>query len=142
MEDSLTILWDVVSALHDSGWAEDGLPQSIVRLWKIPIIEEKLTNLSSLSLPEEVVASDTIPVELTNMGACELISCSGMTDDGTTRYVCTLLETLKRSHRILFRLALCVVSLVMGCKFDAHTLLVMCTYRFQFTANAVYEQPR
>lgn len=85
MEDSLAILWDVVSALHDSGWHEEDLPQSIPRLWKKPVVEEKLVNLSSLSLPEEVVAADTIPMELTRMGACELAACSGMTDDGTAR---------------------------------------------------------
>lgn len=87
MEDSLSILWDVVSALHDSGWPEEDLPHSIPRLWKKPVVEEKLLNLSSLSLPEEVVAADTIPVELTRMGACELAACSGMTDDGTARCV-------------------------------------------------------
>lgn len=84
MEDSLAILWDVVGALHDGGWQEDDLPQSIPRLWKKPVVEEKLVNLSSLSLPEEVVAADTIPVELTRMGACELAACSGITDDGTS----------------------------------------------------------
>lgn len=84
MEDSLAVLWDVVGALHDGGWQEDDLPQSIPRLWKKPVVEEKLVNLSSLSLPEEVVAADTIPVELARMGACELAACSGVTDDGTS----------------------------------------------------------
>lgn len=29
VEDSLAILWDVVSALHDGGWHEDDLPKAI-----------------------------------------------------------------------------------------------------------------
>lgn len=85
IEDSLSILWDVVSALHDSGWHEDDLPRAILRLWKASTIEPRLSNLSSLSLPEDFVATDTIPVELTSMGPCEVASCPGV-NVGTTRY--------------------------------------------------------
>lgn len=85
VEDSLAILWDVVSALHDSGWHEDDLPQAILRLWKVSTIEPRLSNLSSLSLPEDFVAADTIPVELTSLGPCEIATSPGV-DVGTTRY--------------------------------------------------------
>lgn len=85
VEDSLSILWDVVSALHDSGWHEDDLPRAILRLWKASTIEPRLSNLSSLSLPEDFVAADTIPVELSSMGACEIAASPGV-DVGTTRY--------------------------------------------------------
>ena len=85
VEDSLVVLWDVVSALHDSGWQEDDLPKAIPRLWKSPTIEPKLSTLSSLSLPEDFVTSDTIPQDLTRMNACEVLSHSGM-GGGTTRY--------------------------------------------------------
>lgn len=85
VEDSLTILWDVVSALHDSGWHEDNMPRAILRLWKTSTIEPRLSNLSSLSLPEDFVSGDTIPVELTSMGPCEIASSPGV-DVGTTRY--------------------------------------------------------
>lgn len=84
VEDSLTILWDVVSTLHDSGWQEDGLPKAVPRLWKASAVESKLSNLSSLSLPEDFVAADTIPTELTRMGPCEVAASSGM-EGGTTR---------------------------------------------------------
>lgn len=84
VEDSLAILWDVVSALHDSGWHEDDMPRAILRLWKSSTIEPRLSNLSSLSLPEDFVTADTIPVELTSMGPCEISSSPGM-DVGTTR---------------------------------------------------------
>ncbi len=95
VEDSLSILWDVVSALHDSGWHEDDLPRTILRLWKASTIEPRLSNLSSLSLPEDFVATDTIPVELTSMGPCEVASCPGV-DVGTTRYEgsCRLVNNL------------------------------------------------
>lgn len=85
VEDSLAILWDVVSALHDKGWHEDDMPRAILRLWKTSTIEPRLSNLSSLSLPEDFVTADTIPVELTAMGPCEIASTSGV-DVGTTRY--------------------------------------------------------
>lgn len=88
VEDSLAILWDVVSALHDSGWHEDDMPRAILRLWKTSTIEPRLSNLSSLSLPEDFVTGDTIPVELTNMGPCEIASSPGL-DVGTTRYEAT-----------------------------------------------------
>lgn len=84
VEDSLTILWDVVSALHDGGWHEDDMPRAILRLWKTSTIEPRLSNLSSLSLPEDFVTADTIPVELTSMGPCEIASSPGV-DVGTTR---------------------------------------------------------
>lgn len=84
VEDSLAILWDVVSALHDSGWHEDDLPRAILRLWKVSTIEPRLSNLSSLSLPEDFVAADTIPVELTSLGPCEVATTPGV-DVGTTR---------------------------------------------------------
>lgn len=84
VEDSLAILWDVVSALHDSGWQEDDLPKAIPRLWKSSLVEQELSNLSSLSLPEDLVGSDTIPKALTRMGPCEAAACSGM-DVGSTR---------------------------------------------------------
>lgn len=85
VEDSLVILWDVVSTLHDGGWHEDDLPRAVPRLWKKSIVEPRLSNLSSLSLPEDFVAADTIPVELTSMGPCEVATSPGM-DVGTTRY--------------------------------------------------------
>eukprot|EP00752_Nemacystus_decipiens_P006113 g5514.t1 len=78
VEDSLTLLWDVVSALHDSGWHEDDMPRAILRLWKTSTIEPRLSNLSSLSLPEDFVTADTIPVELTSMGPCEIASSPGV----------------------------------------------------------------
>lgn len=84
VEDSLALLWDVVSALHDSGWHEDDLPRAILRLWKVSTIEPRLSNLSSLSLPEDFVAADTIPVELTSLGPCEVATRPGA-DVGTTR---------------------------------------------------------
>ena len=84
MEDSLAILWDVVSALHDSGWHEDDLPKAIPRLWKASIVEPRLSNLSSLSLPEDFVAADTIPIELSSLGPCEIAAFSGA-DGGTKR---------------------------------------------------------
>lgn len=84
MEDSLAILWDVVSALHDNGWQEDDLPKAIPRLWKASMVETKLSNLSSLSLPEDFIAADTIPIQLTCMGPCEVAACSG-TDGGSKR---------------------------------------------------------
>lgn len=85
VEDTLAILWDVVSALHDSGWHEDDLPRAVLRLWKTSTIEPRLSNLSSLSLPEDFVTADTIPVELTRMGPCEIASSPGV-DVGTKRY--------------------------------------------------------
>ena len=85
VEDSLTILWDVVSTMHDSGWHEDDMPRAILRLWKTSTIKPRLSNLSSLSLPEDFVTADTIPVELTSMGPCEIASSPGV-DVGTTRY--------------------------------------------------------
>lgn len=85
VEDSLTILWDVVSALHDGGWHEDDMPRAILRLWKTSTIEPRLSNLSSLSLPEDFVTADTIPVELASMGPCEIASSPGV-NVGTTRY--------------------------------------------------------
>ncbi|CBN78893.1 conserved unknown protein [Ectocarpus siliculosus] len=83
MEDSLSILWEVVSALHDSGWNEDDLPRATPRVWKTPTAEPRLSNLSSLSLPDDFVTSDTIPAELTGMGPCEMAACAGV-DVGTT----------------------------------------------------------
>lgn len=85
VEDSLVILWEVVSTLHDSGWHEGDLPRAIPRLWKKSIVEPRLSNLSSLSLPEDFVTADTIPVELTSKGPCEIATSPGM-DVGTTRY--------------------------------------------------------
>ncbi|CAM9524584.1 unnamed protein product, partial [Laminaria digitata] len=82
VEDSVAILWDVVSALHDGGWNEDDLPKAIPRLWKASIVEPRLSNLSSLSLPEDFVAADTIPVELSSLGPCEIAAFSG-SDGGT-----------------------------------------------------------
>lgn len=78
MEDSLASLWDVVSAIHDNGWQEDDLPRAILRLWKKPIVEERLANVSSLSLPDVVVAADTISTELTTKGPYEFIACCGV----------------------------------------------------------------
>lgn len=86
MEDSLSILWEVVSALHDSGWNEDDLPRATPRVWKTPTAEPRLSNLSSLSLPDDFVTSDTIPAELTGMGPCEMAACAGV-DVGTMRWV-------------------------------------------------------
>ncbi|CAM9491150.1 unnamed protein product, partial [Hapterophycus canaliculatus] len=83
IEDSLLILWDVVSALHDSGWHDDDLPRAIPRLWKKSIVDPRLSNLSSLSLPEDFITPDTIPVELTSKGPCEIATSQGM-DIGTT----------------------------------------------------------
>ncbi|CAM9489980.1 unnamed protein product [Scytosiphon promiscuus] len=83
VEDSLTVLWDVVSTLHDSGWHEDDSPRAIPRLWKKAIVEPRLSNLSSLSLPEDFVTADTIPVELTSKVPCEMATSPGM-DVGTT----------------------------------------------------------
>lgn len=80
----MAILWDVVSALHDSGWHEDDLPKAIPRLWKASIVEPRLSNLSSLSLPEDFVAADTIPVELSSLGPCEIAAFSSA-DAGTKR---------------------------------------------------------
>lgn len=102
VQDSLAILWDVVSALHDSGWHEDDLPRAILRLWKVATIEPRLSNLSSLSLPEDFFAADTIPVELTSLGPCEVVTSPGL-DVGTTRceYACCLdvkLSCRKCSH--------------------------------------------
>lgn len=77
MEDSLIMLWDVVSTLHDSGWHEDELPRAVPRLWKASTVESKLSNLSSLSLLEDFVAADTIPVYFTRMGPCEMIATAG-----------------------------------------------------------------
>lgn len=96
VEDSLAILWDVVSALHDSGWHEDDLPHAILRLWKVSTIEPRLSNLSSLSLPEDFVAADTIPVELTSLGPCEFATSPGV-DVGTTRC-----EQMQRRHVVFF----------------------------------------
>lgn len=79
------MLWDVVSGLHDNGWLEDDLPRAIPRLWKNSMVETKLANLSSLSLPEDFMGADTIPTELTRMGACQLLAFSGV-DGGTSRY--------------------------------------------------------
>lgn len=79
------MLWDVVSGLHDNGWQEDDLPRAIPRLWKNSMVEAQLANLSSLSLPEDFVAADTIPTELTRIGACQLLALSGV-DGGTSRY--------------------------------------------------------
>ncbi|CAM9745877.1 unnamed protein product, partial [Ectocarpus sp. 13 AM-2016] len=78
MEDSLSILWEVVSALHDSGWNEDDLPWATPRVWKTPTAEPRLSNLSSLSLPDDFVTSDTIPAELAGMGPCEMAACAGV----------------------------------------------------------------
>lgn len=85
VEDSLAILWDVVSTLHDSGWHEDDIPRAIPRLWKKSIVEPRLSNMSSLSLPEDFVTADTIPIEITKKGPCEVVTSPGM-DVGTTRY--------------------------------------------------------
>lgn len=87
VEDSLASLWDVVSALHDSGWQEDDLPKAIPRLWKASIVEPRLSNLSSLSLPEDFVTADTIPVELASLGPCEIAAFSSA-DAGTKRCEC------------------------------------------------------
>lgn len=86
MEDSLSILWEVVSALHDGGWNEDDLPRATPRVWKTPTAEPRLSNLSSLSLPEDFVTAETIPAELAGMGPCEIAACAGV-DVGTTRWV-------------------------------------------------------
>lgn len=86
MEDSLANLWELVSAIHDSGWHEDDLPRAVLRLWKKPMVEEKLANVSSLSLPDIVVAADTIPTGLTSKGPCEFAAYSGVdVGNGTTR---------------------------------------------------------
>lgn len=84
MEDSLSVLWDVVSTLHDNGWQEDDLPKAIPHLWKKPTFELKLSSLSSLSLPEDFVTADTIPPSLTRMSAYEITSHPGV-KGGTTR---------------------------------------------------------
>lgn len=86
MEDSLSILWDVVSTLHDNGWQEDDLPKAIPRLSRKPTLELKLSSLSSLSLPEDFVTADTIPSNLTRMSAYEIASHPGV-EGGTTRYL-------------------------------------------------------
>ncbi|CAM9566946.1 unnamed protein product [Discosporangium mesarthrocarpum] len=74
--DSLALLWDVISSLHDNNWLDDEHPEAITKLWKTSLIQEKLVNIHSVSLPEDAVTAETIPVELKRMGPFEMASGS------------------------------------------------------------------
>ncbi|CAM9797122.1 unnamed protein product [Choristocarpus tenellus] len=78
--DSLSLLWDVVSSLHDSNWPDEELPKAVPKLCKKDLIHQKLINIESISLPEEVVTPETIPEEVRGMGPFEMANCTHLGD--------------------------------------------------------------